>query len=129
MIDQIFNLTLWQWSIFCFYFIASSYLGASLMYLFLKHIFKNMIYKEVQSWQFQSDIIVAEYKDSVNNVRKEITQVQSLTIDNFKVVNQNIVNLNKLLSKNKQHQIKVSGLENEIIKYKKIIKRMEKKQC
>ena len=128
MIEQIFDLSFYELSIIYTFFAISSIVGALIMYVFLKYILKNTIEQKLLSFQLQTDEIVDIYLSGVNNVKNNIGEIQGITIDKFAHINKSLANLNEILIFFKKNQIKVEVLENEIIKYKKIIKRMEKKQ-
>ena len=128
MIEQIFNLSFYELSIIYTFFAISSFFGAFIMYVLLKYILKNTLEQKMLSFQLQTDEIVEIYLSGVNKVKDDIEKIQDITIDKFAHINKNLANLNEILIFFKKNQIKVETLENEIIKYKKIIKRMEKKQ-
>ena len=87
-----------------------------------------MLEQKALSFQLQTNEIVEIYLNGVNNIKNDIDNIQNITIDKFVNINKTLIDLNEILVFFKENQIKVKVLENEIIKYKKIIKRMEKKQ-
>ena len=128
MLEQIFKLSVFQLSVVYTFFVISSIFGASLMYIFLKYILKNMLEQKALSFQLQTNEIVDIYLNGVKDIKDDIDNIQNITIDKFVNINKTLIDLNEILVFFKENQIKVKVLENEIIKYKKIIKRMEKKQ-
>lgn len=109
------------------FFLLSSMSGALLMYLFSKYIFKMIIDESLDYNRREVLKILDEYKEHVEVMSSSITNVQTNVTKRFELINKEIQALSKVLVQFKLHMLKVENLESEIVKYKKIIKRLEKR--
>jgi len=109
------------------FFLLSSMSGTLLMYLISKYIFKMIIDESLDYNRSEVLEILDEYKEHVEVMNSSITNVQTNITKRFELINEEIQALSKVLVQFKLHMLKVENLESEIVKYKKIIKRLEKR--
>jgi len=112
--------------LFC---LISAFTGAFVMYLHSRYIFKIIIDETLSYTSLEAKEILTEYKNSTDLIEVSLVETQRKTIKRFELINNEIQSLNNVLIRLKSHLLKVENLENDIVKYKKIIKRLEKKSC
>ena len=86
-------------------------------------IFKN----ELLEYKHSSEEIINAYKADFSTLENEIKNTQDYTSNNFEKINLNMIELNKILNTFNTNLKKVKELEDEVVKYKKILKRKEKR--
>jgi len=109
------------------FFLISGLTEAFVMYLLSRYIFKTIIDESLNYISLEAKEILTEYKSSIDLMEVSLVEIQKKTIKRFELINNEIQSLNNVLIQFKSHLLKTENLEKEIIKYKKIIKRMEKK--
>jgi len=102
-----------------FVFFLCIFINTFIVYLFFK-------YRHLNHQNSDINKMLTRYSDGIDMIVMSISDIQSNTINNFEAVNDEIKALSMTLSNLKTYLIKVEELEKEIIKYKKIIKRLEK---
>ena len=127
MIETLISLKIYDWAILYIFFVGSSAFGAFYIKWYFSKIFKKVLENELNGYQQVSEKIVQNFEDKAQGLDRQLENIQAYSIKNFDHINRSFGELSEVLIKFKQHMVKVEDLENEIVKYKKIIKRMEKK--
>ena len=107
--------------------LLSGFFGALLMYLLSRHIFKIIIDESLNYNKIEANEMLSEFINTTQNIENDISKLQMSTLKKFESITQEMQVLSKVLAQFRSHLLKVETLESEIIKCKKIIKRMEKK--
>jgi len=105
---------------------AGAFVGGYIMKSYIissKKIFKS----EVETFTTMNAQFVSKFQDDALRLRQNTLKIQDKIDENFEQVNFRMHTLNSHIDSINSHLVKINDLENEVIKYKKIIKRLEKK--
>jgi len=92
------------------------------------HTSSTEIFKdELEEYKYHAEEIINTYKTGFSSIKNEIENIQNYSSNNFEKINLSMLELNKILNSFNTNLQKVKELENELIKYKKILKRKEKR--
>jgi len=98
---------------------AGAFIGGFIMKSYIistKQIFKS----EVETFAAMNAEFISKFQNDALNLGQNTLKIQDKIDEQFENINYKVIAINK-------HFEKVQQLENEVTKYKKIIKRMEKK--
>ena len=127
MIEPILNLSIYQWAFLYLYFLCSMLFGALLMRFYFHNVFKKISDNMIKQHQNISDNLISRFESNASDLYRRTNNLQELLMNNFEIINDSVQKISNILTELESHLIQVSTLEMEIIKLKKIIKRMEKK--
>lgn len=127
MNEGFMSFNLYELLTLCLFFAIGIFVSIFFLKPFITRSITEILHKELHNYELLYEKILSKYSENVLDLFSEIQKIKEETVNNFTVINHNIDELNNLLAHLKAHLIQVDELENKIIKYKKIIKRLEKK--
>ena len=126
MLDTLTNLQYTQMMHIYIFFIITTIFVVLIMYFIFKYTTKNIFASELDTYNKLSNQIFTNYKTNISKLDSHLDSIQNNSSNNFEVINNNLKSLDLILKDFKLNLDVTKELENEIIKLKKIIKRMEK---